>query len=283
MPRLTTPTALASLIVLALLFVAGALLLADFGESAGPEEGVTLRQVAAEPQDFAGERVVISGQVEELQGFSLADADIVFAIGDDASEKVLVYPQEGAMLPPGFSTDAIVRVTGTVRRVQRNAQTDGGVVQQGRLLAGRDAEAVVEATSITVPGGDLGDEAATPAARQARVEQLVEDPRAWDERPLRVRGTVHRIGSAGFLLADGGASIFVGAPATDLSNLEEGRRVEVRAELERLSRFRANSIPEALAGTPKTAANAAEGVDFDQVPTAAGEPFLVLRTVTPLP
>jgi cold shock CspA family protein len=98
-----------------------------------------------------------------------------------------------------------------------------------------------------------------------------------------VRGAVHRIGSAGFLLADGGASIFVGAPATDLSNLEEGRRVEVRAELERLSRFRANSIPEALAGTPETAANAAEGVDFDQVPTAAGEPFLVLRTVTPLP
>ncbi len=187
------------------------------------------------------------------------------------------------MLPPGFSTDAIVRVTGTVRRVQRNAQTDGGVVQQGRLLAGRDAEAVVEATSITVPGGDLGDEPATPAAREALVPQLVDDPRAWDERPLRVSGTVHRIGPPASCSRMRARRSSSARPRLTSPELEEGQRVEVRAELERLSRFRANSIPEALAGTPETAANAAEGVDFDQVPTAAGEPFLVLRTVTPLP
>ena len=39
-----------------------ATLIVDLGESAGAEEGITLRQVADRPSEFAGERVTVSGE-----------------------------------------------------------------------------------------------------------------------------------------------------------------------------------------------------------------------------
>jgi hypothetical protein len=43
----------------------GLLLAARLGESAGPEDGVTLRDVAADPARYVGQSVTVSGEIAE--------------------------------------------------------------------------------------------------------------------------------------------------------------------------------------------------------------------------
>ena len=170
-----------------------------------------------------------------------------------------------------------MRVTGRVQLIEPNEQTDGGYLAQGGLLAESGAEAAIRTSRIAVPGVDRDDVPRDPPARMTTVAQLLADPRAWDDRPLVVRGRAYAPGPFGFVLATGNETIFVGAPASDLSGLEPGERVRIRAELERISRFRANTIREAIAGTPETDASTPDFIDLDQTPSDEGQLFLVLR------
>jgi len=253
----------------------GAILLADFDESAGPEDGVTLNDVVEDPRAYAGRSVTISGEIAENDFFSLADADLALVIGDDAGKRLLVLPQPGADLPIGLAETTVLRFTGTVRLADSGPEDDGGVLDEGGLLSETSADALLEATQIELVAAENA--STPPLPRQLTVSQLLDDPRAYDNRPVLVPGTIQRIGQAGFVLAGQERQIFVGAPHANLDDLRPGDQVRVRAELERLSRFRANSIPEALAGTPEL--DDRGDTPAQGAPTGEGDPFLVLRAL----
>lgn len=115
--------ALLALLVVALLAWA---LWATFwqdGDSAGPDVGVTLSDIAEDPEEYYGQRVVVSGQIDDV----LEEDDAVgtddtgaagFVLGDDSELLVI-----GANLPALAAIDAndeiaegdVVQVTGTVQ------------------------------------------------------------------------------------------------------------------------------------------------------------------------
>lgn len=249
----------------------GALLLMDFDESAGSEVGTTLRDVGEDPQAFAGKEVVISGEVNEDAGLDLADADLALIIGDDTDRDVLVAPQAGAELPVGLDADTVLRVRGTVRPPGDPPPSVQPLLADGGPLAGSPPDVILEATSLEVPVSD--GPTTPPRVRTLTVSRLLADPGAFSDRPLLVPGTVAAVGPRGFVLSGDGAAIFVAAPLSDLDGLSPGRRVRIRAEVERLSPYRAGRVRSAIgeSGLRDVA---------EQPPMGSGAPFLVLRAFT---
>ena len=249
-----------------------ATLIVDLGESAGAEDGITLRQVADRPSEFAGERVIVSGEIAENDYFSLADAQVVFAIGDDAGDRrLLVYPQPQATVPD-LSEDTAVRVEGTVRAIDPQADNTGGFVDLGGLLAASKATGVIEATRVEIVAPSLNaPPPPAPVPTSTTIARLLAEPEDFRARPVSVPGRVTAILPSGFLLRHQGEQIFVGAPASDLDDLRSGRRVRVRGELARLSQFRAKALTESIHGS-------SEGTDPATDPKA-GDVFLVLRAL----
>ena len=88
--------------------------LIESDDSAGPERGVTLEQVADQPQRFVGQEVVVSGSIAEMNVRPRA-----FGLGGELGEPVLVIPQEGTGWQHTVTAEDDVRVTGTVRIFHR--------------------------------------------------------------------------------------------------------------------------------------------------------------------
>jgi hypothetical protein len=109
-------------------------------DSAGPERGVTLSQVADEPEDYLGQTVTISGEVEERWARA-------FTIGGGAlGEEVLVLPKAGVTVPPVTTDDRaddVLQVTGTVRVVD-----DDNRAALGDEFDAWDGEPAIIATSV---------------------------------------------------------------------------------------------------------------------------------------
>ena len=242
-------------------------------ESAGRDDGTTLRMVMDDPQRYEGERVIVSGEWAENDFFPADRAEEVIVIGDDADVTLLAIPQLGVTVPPVDEND-VLRITGEVRIPEG---TEAGFLDAGGLLTDdRDgAEPVIAATRVE--RGTLGD----PDERfpvDVTVEQLVGSPRAFDERPLRVRGVARQLGGRGFVLTDDDASIFVSAPTTELEQVQDGERISIRADLSRLSRYGEDALGEALADDPAGAQPDAQ-LDLEALPIEAGEPYLLLRSL----
>ena len=73
-----------------------------------------------------------------------------------------------------------------------------------------------------------------------------------------------------------GATIFVSAPSRDLSAVEAGDGVHIRAELSRLSAFGSDALEDALqTDPPGDQPSSASGIG--EVPIDRGEPYLLLR------
>jgi len=135
--------------------------------------------------------------------------------------------------------------------------------------AGDEVEAGLDSQD-TRPGPEVAD------VRVVTLEQVLRDPRAFNEGPLLLRGSAYPR-EGGFVLVQDGAAIWVAAPA-GTSGLERGEAVRVRAELERLTEQNAEQVAQALhleePGPPDRAREA-----ISETPAEVGEPFLVLRTL----
>ena len=122
----------------------------------------------------------------------------------------------------------------------------------------------------TRPGPEVAD------VRVATLEQVLRDPRAFNEGPLLLRGRAYPR-EGGFVLAHDGEAIWVAAPS-GTTGLQRGEAVRVRAELERITEQNAEQVAQALhleePGLPRRAREA-----ITQTPAEIGEPFLVLRTL----
>jgi len=149
-----------------------------------------------------------------------------------------------------------------------------------RILA---ALIVVTALLVAGCGGDAersapdGGAPETEGVAEATIGQLLRDPDAFANRPLLVRGRAHRVGDLGFFLTQEGRSIFVGAPASRLAELDTGERVAIRAELSQLSDTRAETIEDALDPTAATFEDAPVPVFREAV--GPDKPFLNLRVL----
>jgi len=153
-------TALVALVVIA--FGAWVVWALVDDDSAGPDTGVTLNEIADEPGQHIGRTVTISGEVESVEPDGLVGGDAsvrprAFAIGGDAlGEQVLVVPS-GGLTAAGVDEGDIVQVTGTVRRFSAEEFQDDFDIDFGAGLFG-DFEArpaiVAAAIDPTVPTGD---------------------------------------------------------------------------------------------------------------------------------
>jgi hypothetical protein len=218
-----------------------------------------------------GDTVTISGEWEENDYFSPDDADVALLLGDDAGKKLLVIPQPGVAVPR-MGEDTVVRVKGTVRSVDPEAEgvTGDGLVRQGDLLTvGPNAIVSAAEVELTPPvrdavGRDL-------RFRVATVPRLYEEREVFEDRPVVVVGRASAIGERGFVLTQDGRSVFVSAPASKLERLNRGEKVRVRGEVAALSRLRTEVANQ-------TAENAARRPPAD-VPFSAGDPYVLLRTL----
>lgn len=108
-------------------------------------------------------------------------------------------------------------------------------------------------------GGDDG--AATPAEedtslaaeqQETTVQAILEDPAAFEER-VALEGTASPAGDEGFVLEGSeGAAIFVSAALTEARKIDDGERVQVIAELDRLTDVVAERLRKAAAGQTDT-------------------------------
>ena len=119
----------------ALLFVAALIwaLIATFDSeaSAGPETGITLSELASDPEELTGSRVVVSAEISDIVGDDEGEAETItaatrtptgFVIGED-DQRVLVV---GANMPQlavlrgneDIAQGDVVQVSGTVRDFQ---------------------------------------------------------------------------------------------------------------------------------------------------------------------
>jgi len=170
--------------------------------------------------------------------------------------------------PEDEQADDIPQVTGSPPR------------RTARLLV---ALLFVVAVVVAGCGGGEGGAAAegagvqTGTVAEATIGQLLRDPDAFANRPVLVRGQAHPVGELGFFLTQEGRSIFVGAPASRLKQLDGGERVAVRAELSQLSDTRAETIHDALDPTAATLQGAPVPVFEEAV--GPDKPFLNLRAL----
>jgi hypothetical protein len=243
-------------------------------ESAGTEVDVTLSDVVENPARYEGEHVAISGEWADNDYFSPDQADQVIVLGADADRRLLVVPNLGVDVPE-LDDDDVLAVKGVVRIPERG---DPGFVAPDALMerAGGGVAPVLRAESVDLVSGP--DTPLATEADRATVEQLLRDPRAFDERAVVVGGTVKRVVDRGFALADDGAAIFVSAPRSKLGTLDPGQLVRIRAELTRLSAYGADALEHALATDPP-GDQPRSSLDVGDVPIEVGEPYLLLRAV----
>jgi hypothetical protein len=183
--------AIAAVVILGLLAWALWATFAD-DDSAGPEAGVTLQQVASDPAELAGSQVVVSGQIADV----LTEEDVIgadltgpsaFILGEDGEVLVVgVDMPEMAALAGNeeIAEGDVVQVSGTVHAFdaaafeeELGAELDEGLYEP---FAGRPA--------ITATDVDLVPVTAAAAGEDVRVtlEALRDDPQAFLGQQVQV-------------------------------------------------------------------------------------------------
>lgn len=175
----------------------------------------TIDEVAANPAEYAGEQVTLSGDVNNVLG------PRSFILGSGAGGQVLVIGAEpmdalGAtgMASPAELADDTVQVTGTVRMFNlTEVERDVGADLNDQAFAGWEGRPVIVASNLdrtairdtgATPGDPVVAGARQPAATMALVD-LSANPAEFYGRDLMVEGVVRNVISP---------SAFVIAPAS---------------------------------------------------------------------
>lgn len=150
---------LAGLLILALLVWALWATFADDDESAGPEAGITLEQVADDADALEGTRVVVSGQIDDIlndedaiaagtagaTGFTLGEEGEVLIVGVDVATMAVLAENEE------IAEGDVVQVGGVVHTFDEAAfEEDLGVDLDGGLFNPFDERPAIAATAINL-------------------------------------------------------------------------------------------------------------------------------------
>ena len=125
-------------------------------ESAGPERGdITLRDVLENPEDHLDQTIVVSGEVNRLDV-----ATGVFTIGDrvhaQENELFVLATRSSGFQRDELSEDSVVRVQGTVRRIEPALHGDDDLLHddtEDDAFDGFEGELAVKAARIDVLQG----------------------------------------------------------------------------------------------------------------------------------
>jgi hypothetical protein len=175
---------------------------ADWVDVAARARDTTVDAILDEPERFVGQVVTVYGELNReygLRAFTIEDGDLLF---DDALLVVTPVPVRAL---PAWRLPAVderdVRVTGTVRRLDvPGLERTLGIDLDDELFAGWDGRPVVVATAIdglTLAGPPLygvppaRDAAgAADASDELTAADLADDPGAYFDRSIRLRGEV---------------------------------------------------------------------------------------------
>lgn len=132
------------------LFLSGMLLMSAC-QSKGPNVGVTAGEIEANPEQYYGQRVVVSGDIDDVYSSS-------FTIGGQGfQDELLVVVPEEAQVSGGrsgehtYEGDDIVQVTGSVRRyVVTQIEEEYGVGLDGAEIDYDEQEPVLIAESVAI-------------------------------------------------------------------------------------------------------------------------------------
>lgn len=150
----------------------------DGGETAGPDVGVTLGDITANPAEFVGSRVTVSGEVNDVV------ADSAFTIGGDDfadGEELLVVAVDVPIEREGdeeLSEEDVVQVTGTVRMFSLAATDDDlGVRLDPETFAEFEGEPVIVADTVVrsdriPPGAEAREDVAPGFEEIAATDEL---------------------------------------------------------------------------------------------------------------
>jgi hypothetical protein len=196
-------------------------------------------------------------------------------LGDDAGERLLVIPRLGTDVPRLDDT-TVLEVRGTVHALSEG-ETAGRFVQPGGVLAGQGTAVVLTATRVSVTPPRRVTEG--PDTTAATIEAILADPRAFDGRLVEVIGDPRRT-PRGFVLSADGRDVFVSAPEAGLDQLPEDGNVRIQAKVQRLSAYAADTLERAFATDPP-GVEPGEPPVVDRLPIEPGEPYLLLRQISP--
>lgn len=222
-----------TLIAVLVLLIAGLLLwalsatFADDDDSAGPDVGVTLTEVAEDPSEFYGERVVVSGQIERVHaeddvitrsstaaGFTLGrDAEIA-VVGSDIAELAAIAANEE------LAEGDVVQVSGTVREFNLpEIEEDLGVDFDDDLFGRERAAIVADQVNLVPVVPSQGERLAIST------EELEDDPTRYFGRQVTVTGAsvTDVLSPRVFAISD---EVLVVSPAA-LQGLETGEETRV--------------------------------------------------------
>lgn len=161
-------------------------------DSPGPDVGVTLSDLADEPEEYYGQRVVVSGQVEDvLDADGAVDAGDTggagFVLGDDAGLLVV-----GSNIPElatigeneQIAEGDVVQVTGAVQAFDRaEFQDETGVELEEGIFDDFDGRPAIRATAVSlVPVVPTQGE-----QRRVALEALEDDPTEFLGSQVTVR------------------------------------------------------------------------------------------------
>jgi hypothetical protein len=259
--------------------LAAIVLLAKPQGSAGSPEPQTLSTLAGDPASLRGRTVTITGAVAERGYLSPADANAALVLTDDAGTRVLVLVTESAHPPRRPRPGTVLQVTGRVIDAPDPARlTDRDGVTPAALL--RHTHTVTGIVANDIERAD----AAAPASRPLRgfsrtaVRDVVQHPRRHDDDLLALTGRAYRPSRFGFVLLQGRHAVFVGASPDLMRSVRSGAHVRVRAELGRMSRFRADTAAGALSGHLE-GRSSARNARIRRTPAEPGSPYLILRRI----
>lgn len=170
----------------------------------GPDVGATVQEIASNPSEYAGSRVVISGQIDQIvaggdNGGATADgagagaltaqsSNAAFTIGQDDPNVLILaenIPQIGALSAnEEIATGDIVQVAGTVRTfdVGLAQSTLGDAFDQNALDDFGDNQAIVVANTVRlVPITQQGEQL------QVTMSGLLDNPQEFYGEQIAVR------------------------------------------------------------------------------------------------
>jgi hypothetical protein len=152
MRRLPTVLVLAGVLTLVAIAAIG-LLVTDEEESARPDVGVTVGDLLAAPQRYAGSMVTVTGEASD----TYPPARIPYALVLDAEDddELLVVAQEPGVLPrdldlAGLSGGPVLRVTGRILIVGRDLSVDPEVLPEDGLIERFAGKPALYATAATI-------------------------------------------------------------------------------------------------------------------------------------
>ena len=223
--------------------------------SSGSAELQTFTALAGDPASLRGRTVTITGAVAERGYLTPADANAALVLTDGASARVLVLVTGSAHPPRRPRPGTALQVTGRVIDVPDPARlTDTAGVTPTALL--RQTHTVTGLVATDIERAD----AAAPVSRPLRgfarttVRDVVRHPERHDDDLLALTGRAYRPSRFGFVLLQDRHAVFVGASPDLMRSVRSGAHVRVRAELGRMSRFRADTAAHALSGHPESTA-----------------------------